>query len=217
ADVIEPLKPLVLFLENKGYQAVICDSSDGDRSVLPLKLAAVRAGLGWQGKHSLLISKKFGTFLALGGIITNALLEHNTRQEANHCGNCDKCQKACPVNALDRSYKLTRGKCLSYLMQVEHLSEEAPDAMANRVADCEICQDVCPWNRKHIAQPLATKLTVTFQKKIRDWERFFYLPDLVKMSEQEYIQSTDKLRAGIPYDLFRRNVRIALRNAAKGG
>ena len=71
---------------------MICESSEAEGSILPLKLAAIRAGLGWQGKHSLLISKKYGTFLALGGIVTNAELDHNLHEERNRCLNCDKCQ-----------------------------------------------------------------------------------------------------------------------------
>jgi epoxyqueuosine reductase QueG len=61
-DVVKPLEPLVDLLKNEGYQAIVCEGSKKDGSVLPLKLAAIRAGLGWQGKHSLLISKKYGTF-----------------------------------------------------------------------------------------------------------------------------------------------------------
>ena len=80
-DIVKPLEPIVNFLKQMGYQAVVCDSSAEEGSILPLKLAAIRAGLGWQGKHSLLISKKYGTFLALGGIITNADFEHNTLEE----------------------------------------------------------------------------------------------------------------------------------------
>jgi len=68
-DVVKPLQPISDFLKTKGYQAIVCDGSIEGGSVIPLKLAAIRAGIGWQGKHSLLISKKFGTFLALGGII----------------------------------------------------------------------------------------------------------------------------------------------------
>jgi len=91
-DVVKPLEPIADFLKSKGYQALVCDGSIEGGSILPLKLAAIRAGLGWQGKHSLLISKKFGTFLALGGIITDADLDHNTMQESDRCHNCDKCQ-----------------------------------------------------------------------------------------------------------------------------
>jgi len=61
-DVVKPLAPIAEFLRQNGYQTKICDGSLEDGSILPLKLAAIRAGLGWQGKHSLLISKKFGTF-----------------------------------------------------------------------------------------------------------------------------------------------------------
>ncbi len=63
-DVVKPLKPIAEYLIGMGYKAQICDGSIDEGSILPLKLAAVRAGLGWQGKHSLLISKKYGTFLA---------------------------------------------------------------------------------------------------------------------------------------------------------
>ena len=91
-DVVKPLEPIAELLKNEGFQAKICDGSQEGGSILPLKLAAVRAGLGWQGKHSLLISKKYGTFLALGGIITDADLEHNTIEEANRCRKCTKCK-----------------------------------------------------------------------------------------------------------------------------
>ena len=76
-DVVKPLMPIAGFLKDQGYQAVICDGSIEGGSILPLKLAAIRAGIGWQGKHSLLISKRFGTFLALGGMITDADLVQN--------------------------------------------------------------------------------------------------------------------------------------------
>ena len=78
-DIVKPLKPISGFLIKEGYEALICEGG----SSLPLKLAAVRAGIGWQGRHSLLISKKYGTFLALGGIITDALLKNNTTKEDN--------------------------------------------------------------------------------------------------------------------------------------
>jgi epoxyqueuosine reductase len=89
-DVVKPLEPIVAFLREKGYQAIVCESSTSEGSILPLKLAAIRAGLGWQGKHSLLVSKKYGTFLALGGIVTNADLEHNKEEEPNRCGKCEQ-------------------------------------------------------------------------------------------------------------------------------
>ncbi len=71
---------------------------------------------------SLLISKKYGTFLALGGIITNADLEHNTKEVPNQCRKCVKCQQACPLAALKKPYVLDRKKCLSNLLQSAGLS-----------------------------------------------------------------------------------------------
>lgn len=216
-DVVKPLEPIVELLKNEGHDAIVCDGTANHGSILPLKLSAIRAGLGWQGKHSLLISKKFGTFLALGGIITNAALKHNTAEESNRCRDCDKCQKACPLDALDQAYVLNMKKCLSYCLQVEHLPEEAQAVMENRVGDCEICQQACPWNKKHLDKPLATHMTESFQDKVADWESFFYLPDLVKLTEKEYIEKLGHLSTGIPYEYFHRNVLIAMARAEKMG
>ncbi len=96
-DVVKPLKPIVDLLQNEGYQAILCDSDTENGSILPLKLAAIRAGLGWQRKHSLLISKKYGSFLAFGGIITNVMLEPNKTEEPKRSKKCEKCQKAWPM------------------------------------------------------------------------------------------------------------------------
>lgn len=211
-DVVKPIAPIADFLKSEGYQAIICKSG----SILPLKLAAVRAGLGWQGKHSLLISKKYGTFLALGGIITNADLGHNTKNGSDRCSNCDKCQKACPLDALDQPYVLNRKKCMSNALQIENLSENVQNVMENRIVDCEICQQACPWNRKHLNNPLLTKMTESFQKRIEDWEKIFFLPNLVKLSEKDYQEKLGHLKSGIPYRLFHRNVLIAMEKAKKG-
>jgi len=214
-DIVKPLVPIAGFLKNKGYQAIICDGSIEGGSIIPLKLSAIRAGIGWQGKHSLLISKKFGTFLALGGIITNADLDHNTSEESDRCRNCDKCQTACPMAALDQPYVLNVKKCMSYQLQVDHLSEEAQAVMENRVGDCEICQDSCPWNRKHLKSPIETKMTAHFQKKIEEWGDSFYLPKLSRLSEKGYKEIFAHLNSGISYDLFHRNVLIAMERAEK--
>ncbi|MFC1839609.1 epoxyqueuosine reductase [Thermodesulfobacteriota bacterium] len=214
-DVVKPLEPIVQLLKKTGYRAIICESSNVDGSILPLKLAAKRAGLGWQGKHSLLISRKYGTFLALGGIITNADLEYKTRQEPDYCQKCDKCRQACPVEALNKPYVLDRNRCLSSLLQNEDLPGDAQSVLENRVIDCEICQQACPWNKKHLDQPLATHMTKLFQRKIEGWKKFFYLPDLVNLSEKKYREKTAHLNTGIPYNLFHRNVLIAMESAKK--
>jgi len=215
-DVVKPLEPMADLLREAGFQAMVCDDSIEKGSILPLKLAAVRAGLGWQGKHSLLISKQFGTFLALGGITTDAELEHNTREETNRCKTCDRCQKACPLSALDKPYVLNRTDCMSMQLQSQSLSEKAKRVMENRIVDCEICQQACPWNQKHIKKALDTRMSVSFQQKMEDWEKFFYLPDLVDLSENRYRETIGLLNTDIPYELFHRNVLIAMRkNNAK--
>jgi epoxyqueuosine reductase QueG len=213
-NVVEPLEPIVALLEKEGYQALICDDSIVGGSILPLKLAAIRAGFGWQGKHSLLISKKYGTFLALGGILTNAVLEHNTVEEPNRCVKCDYCQIACPMKALDQPHVLRRSRCLSHLLQEENLPKDAQAVMVNRVIDCEICQEACPWNKKHIKNPLTTTMTETFQKNIEEWERFFSLPNLVNLSKNGYRKKLGPLATGIPYHIIHRNASIALERAA---
>ena len=171
--------------------------------------------MGWQGKHSLLISKKYGTFLALGGIITNINLEYNTQEEPNRCRNCDKCQIACPLNALSQPYILNRKQCMSNSLQNEVLPDKVKDVMENRIIDCEICQQACPWNKKHIDNPLTTNLTMSFQKIVRDWDIFFYLPDLANLSEKEYKEKLGHLKTGIPFSFIHRNVLIALERAKK--
>ena len=205
-DVVKPIEPLAALLRNEGFNCVVCDGTKDDGSIIPLKLAAIRAGLGWQGKHSLFISKKFGTFLALGGIITNADLEHNSKEEKNRCKDCDLCLKACPLNALEEPFVLNKEKCLSRILQSDFLPEEAKLIMGNRVGDCEICQQACPWNRKHIKAPLETPRTTVFNKKLSAWENFFYLPNLDKLSEKEYEETLGSLETGIPYAFFRRNI-----------
>jgi epoxyqueuosine reductase len=214
-DVVKPLEPIVKFLKNEGYQAIVCEGSKKEGSILPLKLAAIRAGFGWQGKHSLLISKKYGTFLALGGIITNADIEHNTTEESNRCRDCDKCQKACPLAALDEPYVLNVKKCMSYRLQNENLPKKMQIIMENRIGDCEICQQACPWNRKHLDNPLVTDMTESFQKRIEDWENVFYLPDLVEVSEIGYREKLGHLNTAIPYHIFHRNVLIAMERAKR--
>jgi len=214
-DVVKPLEPVADLLKNKGYQAIICDGSVEGGSVLPLKLTAIRAGLGWQGKHSLLISKKFGTFLALGGIITDADLDHNAIEEPDRCIKCDQCQKNCPLAALDQPYVLNVKKCMSYQLQVDDLSEKARTAMKNRVGDCEICQESCPWNKKHLKSPLVTKMTAHFQKKLKDWGDTFYLPNLHRLTESGYKELFGGLNTDVPYHLFHRNVLIAMERAKK--
>ncbi|MCP4673531.1 MAG: epoxyqueuosine reductase [Desulfobacula sp.] len=214
-DVVKPLEPIAHYLIKKGYQARICDGSIEGESIVPLKLAAIRAGLGWQGKHSLLISKKYGTFLALGGILTNAGLEHNVKEESNQCHKCTECQKVCPVDAIKKSHVLDINKCLSSLLSKDDLPRKAAASIENRIQDCEICQEACPWNKKHIKNPLTTKMTTHFQGQINRWKDKFFLQDLSELSKQQYEILFENFNIDIPFHIFQRNVKAAIKQAQK--
>ncbi len=213
-DAVAPLEPLAARLRRAGYTALICDGSAEGGSIVPLKLAALRAGLGWQGKNSLLVTRAYGTFLALGGFLTDAALASGAVEEPNRCKSCTQCQQACPTQALAHAHVLDRARCLSSLFQQDVFPESARAAAANRVMDCELCQQACPWNAKHLAQPLATAATAAFQKEIPAWEAFFALPHLARLTEVEYDAALGRLNTGLPYALFQRNVRMALEHAA---
>ncbi|ATW26516.1 epoxyqueuosine reductase [Candidatus Formimonas warabiya] len=208
-DVVTPLTPLISELKSEGYAAIPCDGYQ-DRSVLPLKLAAVRAGMGWQGKNSLLITRNYGSFMALGGIITNAPLERDAgEKEKDHCGKCEACKKACPMGALHEPYRLNVDRCLSYLLESQgELSQEVRRKMGNMVLECDICQSVCPWNKKQKA-----KFTKESALGKLDLNEFFKLSRLVQLSEEEYRQSLGYRLTGVDYNTFHRNVIYAMRNA----
>ena len=214
-DVVQPLLPVAEYLRKKGYLAIECESSNAESSVLPLKLAAIRAGFGWQGKNSLFISKEYGSYLALGGIITDAEFNYNNKQEINYCKQCEKCITACPLEAIESPYNVNSNKCLSKLLQMKEFSKSTQSVMENRIGDCEICQDVCPWNKKHIDNPLNTKLTEKFKSNVKKWEKRFYLPDLENLTKEKYESLFGELNTTVPFEIFKRNVKKANENRIK--
>lgn len=109
---------------------------------------AAKSGLGWVGKHSLLLTKNQGSFYFLGELIIDLPLATDT-PVANHCGTCTRCIDACPTQAIVQPQVVDARRCISYL--TIELKDAIPNAfagkMANWVFGCDICQDVCPWNR----------------------------------------------------------------------
>ncbi len=119
-----------------------------DTAPIMEKPLAMRAGLGWIGKHTNLVSRKFGSWLFLGEVLVTLELPPDA-PETDHCGSCDACVHACPTGALDEPYQMDARRCLSYLT-IEHKSEIAPhlaDRMGNRIFGCDDCLAVCPWNK----------------------------------------------------------------------
>jgi len=110
------------------------------------KAWAVRAGLGWLGKHSNLITTTHGSWLFIGSLLLDIELEYDTATVDDHCGTCTMCLNACPTGAIVQPYVVDSNKCISYAT-IELRDETLPIDTAGWLYGCDICQDVCPWNR----------------------------------------------------------------------
>ncbi|MCF6213044.1 MAG: tRNA epoxyqueuosine(34) reductase QueG [Flavobacteriaceae bacterium] len=135
---------------------------------------AKKAGLGWTGKHSLLISKKKGSFFFLAQLIIDLPLAYDTPYKTEHCGSCTKCIDACPTQAILPNNTVDGSRCISYF--TIELKNDIPNSqkgkLDNWIFGCDICQDVCPWNRFSTAhnEPLFKPQNELLNFSKSDWE-----------------------------------------------
>jgi epoxyqueuosine reductase len=172
------------------------------------KPLAEAAGIGWQGKHSNLVSREFGSWLFLGSIFTTAEIEPDASED-DYCGSCRACLDACPTDAFPAPYRLDARRCISYLT-IENkgpIPHEFREAIGNRIYGCDDCLAACPWN-KFARQASEAKLAA------RDDLREPTLAELLALDDAAFRM----LFSGSPVkrigrDRFLRNVLIAAGNS----
>lgn len=212
SNVVKPLLPIKEFLEARGYRTVAVDGATA-QAAIPIKGAAVKAGLGWIGKNTLLLSERYGSLQALGAVLTEADLGQDNAAAVNRCGSCTSCMTACPTKAIRAPQDLAKPRCLSYLFGVD--AGDIPLAHINSQGyffECDICQNICPWNRRHLQNPLSTPFGSLFEAE--KTASLLHVQSLCAMDETAYQRQLVPLMSGskIPYSIFRRNLRV-LRNS----
>jgi epoxyqueuosine reductase len=171
---------------------------------------AKRSGLGWIGKHSLLLTKGTGSFYFIGTLILDLELEQDG-PVTDHCGSCTACIDACPTDAIVAPTVIDSNRCISYLTieYKKELPQEYQSKMDGWAYGCDICQDVCPWNR--FSEPhTEPDFEIRDHIKSKDWS------DWEEISHELW----DKMMQGSPirrtgYEGFRRNIKFANPNSTK--
>jgi epoxyqueuosine reductase len=182
-----------------------------DTAAVMEKPLAQASGVGWQGKHTNLVSREFGSWLFLGAIFTTLELPHD-EAEIDHCGSCHACLDICPTAAFPAPYQLDARRCISYLT-IENkgpIPHEFRNAIGNRIYGCDDCLAVCPWN-KFAQAGRETKLAA------RDELRAPELAELARLDDAAFrARFTKSPVKRIGRDRFVRNVLIAIGNSGEG-
>src|SRR4029079_7494094 len=179
-----------------------------DTAAVMEKPLSQAAGLGWQGKHTNLVSREFGSWLFIGSIFTGAEIAPAAPEE-DHCGACRRCLDICPTGAFTAPYQIDARACISYLT-IEHKGHIAPRfraAMGNRIFGCADCLAVCPWN-KFADAACETKLSVRAESNNPALAELLQLDDAAFRAR---FRGTPIKRTG--RDRFLRNVLIAAGNS----
>lgn len=175
--------------------------------VMEVELAA-RAGLGWRGKHTLILSREAGSWFFLGEIYTDLALPLSDPVEG-HCGTCERCIEVCPTGAIVAPYQLDARRCISYLT-IEHpgsIPEPLRPLMGNRVYGCDDCQLACPWNKY-------AQFTTEAEFAPRHGLDSASLAELFAWSEETFLRRTEgSAIRRIGHERWLRNIAVALGNA----
>ena len=169
---------------------------------------ARRSGLGWMGKHTLLIDKKRGSYFFLAELISDLEYEEQPKEESDHCGTCTRCIDACPTDAISPTgYILDASKCISYLTieLKEDIPDEYHDKLEGWMFGCDICQQVCPWNRFSVShtEPRFNPNDEVMSKTKEDWQA------LEEAEFDDLFMGSAVRRAG--YEKLKSNIASALR------
>jgi epoxyqueuosine reductase len=172
------------------------------------KPLAQQAGAGWQGKHTNLVSRLYGSWLFLGSVFTTMELSPD-ESEVDHCGGCHRCLDVCPTDAFPAPYQIDARRCISYLTieHKEHIPLEFREKMGNRIYGCDDCLAVCPWNK---FASLAREIRLRARAELVQPK----LSELARLNDAEFreiFRGSPIKRIG--RDRFVRNVLIAIGNS----
>jgi len=206
-DVIVPkLEQLLGFVKEKVPEAE--GKAFSDTGFLHEKSWVSEAGLGWQGRHSIMINKEIGSFFFIGILILNIELQYDEPFRSDHCGTCRLCIDACPTAAINENRTIDARKCISN-RTIENrgpIPEEVVSKLGGRVYGCDRCQEVCPWNKKikpntHPEFRINPEVAAMIRK---DWE---------SLTEEQYSRlfRNSAIRR-VKFPDFKRNISDALRS-----
>ncbi|MEE8478839.1 MAG: tRNA epoxyqueuosine(34) reductase QueG [Candidatus Neomarinimicrobiota bacterium] len=186
---------------NQNVKGIVCV----DSSPVMEKQWAQRGGIGWQGKHTILINDDYGSWMFLGELLLDIPVEYDKPFQTDLCSTCTACIDACPTNALSE-YQLDATKCISYLT-IEYKGEfdtAKKSKLNDWIYGCDICQQVCPWNKKK--QKFTSEDSFNKIREIREYS----LKDWQKMDDNSFNKIfLDSPIRRLKYDRFMRNVSAA--------
>jgi epoxyqueuosine reductase len=200
--IIGKLNLLLAYIKN--LETKTEGRSFSDSAPLLEKAWAGEAGIGWQGRHSIVINEKIGSFFFIGILILNIKLDYDNPVKGDNCGNCRLCMDLCPTGAINENRTIDTRKCIANLT-IENrgpIPDEIIPKLGRRVYGCDICQEVCPWNKN--AEPNRNP-------------EFELSGDLERMTAEEWLNLTKEQFARLfkgsaierrKYDAFMRNVTI---------